>query len=126
MSTSILLNFDPHAILPKDTAFIQKHRTDRTYYSTLAFIASLVRDKHAACSIYIDDPYEDYIEEYLNNDVFDDTARHTFQHHLPAIIKCAEVMDELMPEGIFEQLTFKDVLPRGIVFTGVLHETDYR
>ncbi|MNF25411.1 hypothetical protein D3C81_199920 [compost metagenome] len=116
--------FDPEVLLPEGMAK-ELFRGNELYYNALAFLASTIRDRDSGLSIYRGEDIQDTVEEWFSSYMDDHTAHH-LQDHQAEMMKKATHMHNLLPDGIFERFDIHEIRPRGVFFSGIIHDIDYR
>ena len=124
MSKSFIIVFDPETLLPDGMAK-ELFRGNELYFDAIGFLASTIRDRDSGASIYQGEDIGETVEEWFNT-YMDDHTMHHLQDHKEEMMKKATHMHNLLPDGIFERLDVHEVRPRGVFFSGLIHDVDYR
>lgn len=124
MSKSFIFVFDPEILLPDGLAK-EPFRNSEHYFHALAFLTGTIRDFNSGVSIYQGEDYNESMDEWFTSYMENHDMYH-LEDVRGSMMKKATHMHNLLPDGIFERLDIHELRPRGVFFSGIIHDIDYR
>jgi len=125
MTQLAMIAFPRELVMPTDAQRAARLVGCVPFFNAMVFLAMTLRDSMSPISMYEGDDISDTIENYFcddrNVEVMDyyETCR-------DEIIAKATVMEQLLPDGLYEMMAYWDTTATGVFYTAVIHYSEFR